>query len=355
MKSRGFSLRAKTTIAVLLIWFFSGTISTLLIGFLYWLHFYPIFVLRPVLLGVVILVTAMLVGTFASYFISKHFLSPLEKLTQATKEIAKGNFNVDLPDVDSESEVTELTESFRKMSSDLANMEMFRSNFINNFSHEFKTPIVSISGFAKQLQAGVSDPEKAKEYIDIIAQESERLVSMSTNVLLLTSLENAQVPYEEKEYDLTEQIRSCILLLEKKWTEKNLELYLDLDEVSLLSCEELLHHVWINLLSNAIKFSKDGGTLSVSCHRLADSVEVRIGDCGCGMSEEVLGHIYDRFYQGDSAHSKEGNGLGLSIAQKAVSLCHGTISVSSQIDVGTVFTITIPQPLHAEIFESTNA
>ena len=261
-------------------------------------------------------------------------------------QISKGNFKIRVNETDKDnmpSEFGELERSFNKMASDLEGIEMFRDDFINNFSHEFKTPIVSIRGFARQLQnPNLTDAER-EEYISIIISESERLTNMSSNILLLTKLENQQIVSEKTSFSLDEQIRRCILLLEKEWSCKNIEFNLDsMSEVQFTFNEEMLSHVWINLISNAIKFSRDGGVIRISL-KVADSkIICSVSDDGIGMSEETVSRIFEKFYQGDKSHSGSGNGIGLNIVSRIVTLAGGEVKVSSRDGEGSKFEVHLP-------------
>ena len=228
------------------------------------------------------------------------------------------------------------------MASDLDGIEMFRNDFINNFSHEFKTPIVSIRGFARQLQSGNLTQEQQKEYIDIIVEESERLSTMSQNVLLLTKLENQSIVTEKTVFLLDEQIRHCILLLEKSWSEKNIEFDIDMDEIEYTFNEEMMSHVWINLLSNAIKFTHDYGKIKFTLKTVNNNTVAIIEDNGIGMDEKTKSRIFEKFYQGDTSHSTRGNGIGLNVVKCIVELAGGSINVESVLGVGTKFVITLP-------------
>jgi signal transduction histidine kinase len=240
-------------------------------------------------------------------------------------------------------ELGDLERTFNQMASDLDGIEMFRNDFINNFSHEFKTPIVSIRGFARRLQQENLTEEQKKEYIDIIVAESERLSTMAQNVLLLTKLENQNIVSEKTEFYLDEQIRRCILLLEKTWSEKDIELDLDFDEIKYVFNEEMLSHVWINLLSNAIKFTPDGGKIVCQLKREDEGVAFRIKDSGAGIPEDVKTRIFEKFYQGDSSHSTAGNGIGLNIVKRVVDLAHGKIEVNSEEGNGSEFVVILPK------------
>ena len=228
------------------------------------------------------------------------------------------------------------------MAEELSGIEMFRTDFINNFSHEFKTPIVSIRGFARQLEREDLTEEQRREYTRIIAAESERLANMSANVLLLTKLENQQIVTDRARYRLDEQIRGCILLLEKQWEEKELELVLDLDELEYEGNEEMMSHVWVNLLGNAIKFSPPGGALEVSCMQVQSFIVARVTDHGEGMDAETRERVFEKFFQGDTAHATVGNGLGLSLVKRIVDLCRGKVTVQSAPGQGTTFAVYLP-------------
>lgn len=269
-------------------------------------------------------------------------LRPLHKVNKAMKQVSKGDFSIRLDENEGISEIRELISSYNHMVQELSGIEMFRTDFINNFSHEFKTPIVSIRGFAKQLERDDLTEEQRREYTRIIVSESERLANMSSNVLLLTKLENQQIVTDKAAYQLDEQLRSCILLLEKQWSEKELELELDLDELSYIGNEEMMSHVWVNLLNNAIKFSPVGGTLEVGCMRVQDFIVVHVRDQGEGMDAATQARIFEKFYQGDSAHATEGNGLGLSLVKRIVDLCGGKIAVDSSHANGTCFSVYLP-------------
>lgn len=289
--------------------------------------------------------SCIIIGSALSVFSSKYMFVRITKVSEGMREVAKGNFSTRVKERDKSealSEFGELERTFNRMASDLEGIEIFRNDFINNFSHEFKTPIVSIRGFARQLQSdSLSDAQK-KEYVDIIVTESERLANMSSNVLLLSKLENQQIVSDKTEFYLDEQIRKCILLLEKSWSDKGIELDIDLDEIRYTFNEEMLSHIWINLISNAIKFTSDGGRISCDLHADGESIVFTVSDSGIGMSEETLSHIFEKFYQGDKSHSTLGNGIGLNIVSRIVTLAHGDIKVESEVGKGSIFTVTLP-------------
>ncbi len=289
---------------------------------------------------------SIVLGSVLSISTCNIFIKKFKRLSQGMKEISKGNFKARIEETDKNGAITEIGEierTFNQMASDLDGIEMFRNDFINNFSHEFKTPIVSIRGFAKQLQNENLSEETRREYIDIIVSESTRLANMSSNILLLTKLENQTLVSEKTTFSLDEQIRASILLLEKEWSEKNIEFILDnLNDIQYNFNEEMLSHVWINLISNAIKFTDKDGLITISLYRDGENIIFKIRDCGIGMDKQVMSRIFEKFYQGDKSHNLSGNGIGLNIASRIITLAGGSIEVESEIGIGSEFTVILP-------------
>ncbi len=297
------------------------------------------------LLVISMALSCILIGAALAAFSGKYIMSRISRISHGMREVARGNFKERVPERDKKNSLTEFGElerSFNQMASDLDGIEIFRNDFINNFSHEFKTPIVSIRGFARQLQSESLDEDQRREYVNIIVSESERLANMSSNVLLLTKLENQQIVSDKTEFYLDEQIRRSILLLEKEWSAKNIELDIDLEEIKFNFNEEMLSHVPINLISNAIKFTGEGGVIAISLKREGDNVLLTVRDNGIGMSDEVKTRIFEKFYQGDTSHTASGNGIGLNIVQRVVTLARGAITVESREGEGSCFTVTLP-------------
>ncbi len=294
------------------------------------------------------LIACTIIGTGAAALLTKWILSPLKEMIEATERIAKGDFKVHIQETFAENtDFGILQRSFNHMAAELDGIEMFRKDFINNFSHEFKTPIVSLQGFAHQLQVGGLTPEEEREYIRIIAAESDRLAKMATNILLLSKLENQAIVTDKTEFYLDEQLRTCVLLLEKQWTDKQIDLNIDLDSVKYHFNETMLSQVWLNLFSNAFKFTPEGGIVSCSLRATATHVTVVITDTGTGMSENVQRHIFEKFYQGDTSHAGSGNGIGLTIVGRILELCRGKIDVRSAPGEGSTFTVTLPVTVSA--------
>jgi len=270
------------------------------------------------------------------------FLNPIRSLYKATKEIAKGNYNVRVAHTDVGLELSKLIASFNMMARELDSVEILKHDFINYFSHEFKTPIVSISGFSRQLKNGNLTSEKQEEYLDIISKESDRLIKLASNVLILTELENQAIVRGKTTFSLDEQIRHCILLLESSWNIKKIDFNIDLNETSWYGNQDMMSQLWINLLSNAIYYSHEGGQIDISCKVDAKSVKVKIKDYGIGMKDTVREKIFDKFYQGDESHEAKGNGLGLSIVGRIIELAKGKIIVKSQVGKGSEFLVYLP-------------
>lgn len=228
-----------------------------------------------------------------------------------------------------------LSESFNTLAEELQNTEMLRSDFINNFSHEFKTPIISIAGFAKLLKRGKLSENQKLEYMDIIEEESLRLSYMATNVLNLTKVENQAILTDVTTYNLSEQVRSCVLLLENRWMKKHLEFLLEFDEYEIQANEELLKQVFINLIDNAIKFSTEYGAVEIRIKEINKGYKISISNAGEEIPQESIRKIFNKFYQADESHAAEGNGVGLAIVKKIVELHKGSIEVKSENGITT--------------------
>lgn len=284
-------------------------------------------------------------GTVLSFFAGRIPLKPLNYVINAMNRLAAGNFKTRLKPpriLERHPTVKEFTRSFNTMAEELEHTEMLRSDFINNFSHEFKTPIVSIYGFAKLLKCGNLSEEQKAEYIGIIEKESKRLADMAANVLTLTKIENQTILSDVSRFNLSEQIRECFLLLENRWSSRDLELSLEFDEHYIVANKELLKQVWINLIDNAIKFTPDGGRIAVDIRESESSIEVSVSNTGSRIKPENLKRIFQKFYQEDESHSTSGNGVGLAIVRRVCELHGGTVEAESD-DKRTVFTVTLPK------------
>jgi len=226
---------------------------------------------------------------------------------------------------------------------ELSSIETLRNDFVSNVSHEIKTPIASIQGFAKLIQDKNLNDDERSEFTDIIISELSRLSKLTSNILKLSKLENQEVITGKAEFALDEQIRCAILIMEPEWSEKGIDLDIDLDKVSIIGNEDLLQQVWLNIIGNAIKFTEKGGTIGIKLMDLQDKIVIKVSDNGVGMNEETQRHIFDKFYQGDKSHLSKGNGLGLSLVKRIIELCDGEIKVRSKLYYGTTFTIGLPK------------
>ena len=296
---------------------------------------------EPMLPILVLLIISVVVGTVVSFMISRFPLKPLRRVIDATNRLAAGDFSVRLH-LPGPNSFTDLANSFNRMAEELGSIELLRSDFVDNFSHEFKTPIVSIKGFAEELKHDDLTPEQREEYLDIIIHESSRLSQLATTVLNLSRVEKQTILASRTRFDLTEQVRRCVLLFESKWELRRLNLNVELDEVTLEGDEELLSQVWLNLIDNAVKFTPEGGCVDIRLQKKEHSAVFVIQDDGYGISQEAQRHIFDKFYQGDISHAASGNGLGLSIARRVVTLHGGDIRCQSEEGAGTEFTVELP-------------
>ncbi len=342
----GISARYYSFYASLVFWIFSLIIfsNLLSMGIIALAHSFlglPLKNSAPVVL-ISFIAISCLIGTGLSALFGKVLLHPVESVIKAMKRIEKGDYSIRIDDEGTTGEIKELVSSYNKMAEELSGVEMFREDFINSYSHEFKTPIVSIQGFAKQLKKDDLSDEKRREYIDIIISESRRLTNLSSNILMLNSLENRQILTDKTTVQLDEQIRSCVLLLEKQWSAKNIEFDIDMEEISFVTNAEMLSQAWVNIISNAIKFSPEDSVIRIRLKKQGGSIRAEITDRGIGMREETIRHIFERFYQGDTAHSAEGNGLGLPLVKRIIELNDGSIRVESQYGQGTAFIVELP-------------
>lgn len=299
-------------------------------------------------LGYVILfmfLISLIIGFLTAFLSSRIPLKPINEIINKMNRLAAGDFKTRLNFKHGASlhpAIKEFTDSFNTMAGELENTEMLRNDFINNFSHEFKTPIVSIMGFANLLEVGNLTEEQRVQYARAIREESMRLSSMANNVLNLTKVENQTILTDVSKFNLSEQIRSSVLLLEEKWVKKNIELQLDFDEYEIEANEELLKQVWINLIDNAIKFVEPCGTVAIELIDIEASICVKVKNTGNEIPPEKRERIFNKFYQVDESHATHGNGIGLAIVKRIVDLHNGNVGVGYEKD-STVFTVILPK------------
>lgn len=285
---------------------------------------------------------------FTRMKIKSTYEEPLHKLAEATEQVANGDFSVYVPTTHTSDRLDYLDVmilDFNKMVEELGSVETLKTDFVSNVSHEMKTPIAIIKNYAELLQTGKGTEEERLEYARNIEEAAERLSGLITNIIRLNKLEHQRIDPEIETYDLCAQLEECILNYEDMWDEKDLELEVDIEEKTVVDADKnLMELVWNNLLSNAVKFTEPGGKVMVRQTFSDGYAVVEVTDTGCGMSRESIRHIFDKFYQGDTSHSKEGNGLGLALVSRILMLMDGEISVASEEGRGSTFTVRIPVP-----------
>ncbi len=271
----------------------------------------------------------------------KNIFRPIEQINEATKKVALGEYDIEL-ETKREDEIGELTNNFNKMTRGLKSTENLQKEFINNVSHEIKTPVSSIEGFAKFLKDKDLTDEEREEYANIIIEEAKRLENLTGKILKLSKLNNQEIITNKQEIEVAEQIRKAISLLEPKWSKKDIKINVSLEEKIFLGDEDLIFQVWVNIIDNAIKFSNEGESIDIKVYEKDSNINVEIKDHGIGMKEEELEKVYDRFYQIDRSHSKEGSGLGLAIVKRIVELSEGKIEIKSKENKGTTVIVKLP-------------
>ncbi|MFV0484802.1 MAG: ATP-binding protein [Candidatus Saccharimonadales bacterium] len=273
------------------------------------------------------------------------FDKPMKELSEAAKKVAEGDFSVYLAPrhtADRYDYIDVMFQDFNKMVQDLGSLETLKSDFIASVSHEIKTPLANIQSYSSALKTQKLTKSEQEDYINTIQESSEKLNNLVANILKLNRLENQTVELNIESYDLCRQLSECVLGFEKEINAKELKLKIDMDDRATIDADKsMLEMVWNNLLSNAVKFCKTGGTIAVKQTSTNNQVVVEISDMGIGMSEEAMRRVFEKFYQSDNSRSNEGNGLGLSLVGKVVDLVGGTITVESELNKGSKFTVKL--------------
>ena len=285
--------------------------------------------------------SCLLIGALVTGLLSKMFFKPVRKLRSAMDKVAEGDFSVRLDERSSSREIMEIYTGFNLMAHELSTTEILQTDFVSNVSHEFKTPINAIEGYSTLLQDSGNLNEDQKEYVEKILFNTQRLSSLVGSILLLSKLENQQIPTNLRSYRLDEQIRQSVVALESAWAQKDIELDVELDRLTYLGNEQMMRHVWDNLISNAVKFSPKGGAVKLRLVRKPHELVFTIEDQGPGLSEDDKKHIFDKFYQGDSSHKQEGSGLGLALVKRILTIEKGTITAENIRGGGCRFTVTL--------------
>ncbi|OEH84507.1 two-component sensor histidine kinase [Desulfuribacillus stibiiarsenatis] len=341
------SIRAKGTLIAIGIVFLScivsfGLMTVLFLAF----HYHEDMSINQahVLFGRYMLVTLLLcvaLGSGLLYYAIRKISNPIIRISDATKEVAKGNFSMKI-DYKSNDEIGVLARNFNLMTQELGNMEYLRKDFISNVSHELKTPIASIQGFAEMLQDKNISEENYQAYTNIIIEETKRLSHLSSNMLRLSKLDHQFIPESTKPFSIDEQIRRTIVLLDEKWSNRNIEFDINLEKIVYFGDEALIQQIWLNLIDNAIKFSNQSGTIFIEAKKTLDKVVIEIRDDGIGIREIDQQRIFEKFFQADKSHSKEGSGLGLAIVKKIVEIYGGEIDFTSEVGCGSSFIVSLP-------------
>ena len=302
----------------------------------------------PGLIAVLILILIFILSTVCTVFdfIRRKIMveRPVRRILRATERIARGDFNTRIEiknSYDKYNEFDTIAENLNAMAAELSKSEVMKNDFISNVSHELKTPLAIIGNYARALEDPTLDAESRERYAKTLISASKRLSELVSNILKLSKLENHQLKIEMEEVNLTEMLENAIINFEDRIEEKNLTLDVDLQDVSILSSSAFLEPVWNNLISNAIKFTEPGGSISIALSAESGNARVTVSDTGCGMTKEVGMRIFEKFYQGDTSHSSEGNGLGLALVKRVIDILGGEISVTSEVGVGTSFTVTL--------------
>lgn len=292
------------------------------------------------------LIVAAAITLYVKRQMKKAYEIPLQTISEATRKVAQGDFSVYIPPTHTADKLDYLDlmiMDINKMVEELGSIETLKTDFVSNVSHEMKTPIAVIKNSAQMLQLGTLSEEERKEYAKTIDSAAGRLSDLITNILKLNKLENQSIVPEVTAYDICRQLCECVLQFEEVWEEKEINLEMEIEDTAMVQADaSLLELVWNNLLSNALKFTEPGGSITVSQVSDENGIKISVSDTGCGMSRESRNHIFDKFYQGDTSHSAEGNGLGLALVKRVLELMDGEIQVVSEEGVGSTFTVILP-------------
>lgn len=335
-KKQGLSMRVILTLVITIAY---SLITVMAFLFTLLLKYFGITVILPD--AVSYLIIGVLLGVAVTSVLGSWLFAPISRLGNAMGLVARGNFDVRLKEKHTFREVEEMNRSFNLMTQELGNTEILQSDFVSNVSHEIKTPINAIEGYATLLQ-GENVSREQRGYVDKILFNTNRLSKLVGNILLLSKVDNQAIQSQKTTFRLDEQIRQSILQMESEWVRKEIEFDVDLQRIECTGHENLLLHVWNNLIGNAIKFNPQGGLVEIRLREEGANAIFTVRDSGSGISPESRKHIFDRFYQSDSSHKEEGNGLGLALVKQIVTISDGFVSADNHPKGGCVFTVVLP-------------
>ncbi len=336
-QKRKFGLGAQLTIVI-------GAVVLISFGLSLGLHYllvsiFPVVNRISELLQINVLI--FFISIVIARFVMKFFINPIQELRAGMRKVSDGDFSVQLSTKSKTSEIKELFAGFNMMVRELQSTEILQNDFVSNVSHEFKTPINAIEGYTTLLQNTDNIDEVENEYIEKILFNTKRLSTLVGNILLLSKIENQSIPTHRDTYRLDEQVREVILALEAMWEPKEIDFDVELAEISYYGNEKLLYHVWMNLMNNAVKFSPQAGTVKIRLCEIKKNICFTIEDQGPGLSDEAKKHIFDKFYQEDTSHKEEGNGLGLALVKRILTMVDGEVSAENLPKCGCRFTVKL--------------
>lgn len=344
MKNKNVSKKIKIN-TYFIIWTFISSVSSLVVfGIIYLILNINIDMAQkiqdnPMTAIIILVITQLIISGLMTIIIGNPVIRGMDNIEKVIDEVSNGNYKVRVKETKT---LKELKHNFNKMISELDSVEILRSDFVNNFSHELKTPVVSIKGYAEELKRNdITDKEK-EEYLNIIIEESNRLTSLSTNILNLSKIEKQEIVTNKTKVNIGEQIRKVVLMEYKKIEKENIDLDLDIDDCYSMVNKDLIEQAWINLIENAIKFNKKNGKIIIKVKKDGDTIKVIIKDNGIGIEKDNLNHIYDKFYTTSKNNNMSGNGLGLALTKKIINLHNASIFVKSEENKGTEFEIRLP-------------
>lgn len=336
-KKAAFTLRAKLTVFVTGVVLISILIFTWIADLLE--QAIPALADIPDLLQVCVL--SLIIAAVTARFISRIFCDPIQDMLSGMAKVATGDFTVQLQTKSTAKEVQEMIAGFNLMTRELQSTETVQTDFISNVSHEFKTPINAIEGYTTLLQGTDNIDEVEAAYIEKILHSTRRLSSLVNNILLLSKVENQHIPPVKKTFALDEQIRTAILDLEAAWSAKDIELDMDFDSVVYYGDEKKMYHVWSNLIGNAVKFSPQGGCIKIRLHQKEKNIVFTVEDQGPGISQDAMKHLFEKFYQADASREQEGNGLGLALVKRILTVAGGEVTAKNLPQGGCRFTVVL--------------